>query len=522
MTALSDDLIDIARGAASGGYHLFLGQASSTVILAVASMLIARLLGPADYGVYSIAFVAPSILLGIVAFAIPTALTRFAASLRSSGRRAELFSVTSTGFYFELGVSLVASAVCYLFADFFAAYMLNRPEVSAFLRTIALLIVLQMVFDVFAAIFVGLDAMHASALMNVVRAIVKISLSPALILLGFGVHGALSAHLICYVIGIMVGLVFLRKSSLVLRFTIDPRSLTTLFRFASPIYGASLIQLLSQQYQTIVMSYFATDAQIGNFQVITLFSRAILILSLPLMSLFPSFTRVQANLEQLRSIFRRSAKYSGMIIVPAALLISVLSNELVHLFFGSAYTLAPRFLSLFILVYLNSGVGTAILIYLFNGTGRTDIVLRVTLIRLGVYLPLAPAFTSLFGLDGLIAATLVATLTRVVADLFYAKRAFDILPDFRAALRIYLAALLSVVPPALFALTTAYPSEVTLIASALLFLATYLIILPLVRVINDTDLAILSTIFTRNRTLRLILEPLLKVERRLIALFTRR
>lgn len=518
---MSDDLIDIARGAASGGYHLFLGQATSTVILAVASMLIARLLGPADYGVYSIAFVAPSVMIGLFAFAIPTALTHFVASLRSSERSDELFSVTSTGFYFELGVSLVASAICYIFADLFAVYMLNRSEVSIYLRTISLLIFLQVIFDVFVAIFVGLDAMHASAAMNVVRAVVKITLSPVLILLGFGIHGALLAHMLCYVIGIAVGIAFLRKSILSLTFTIDKRALISIFRYGSPIYGAGLVQLVSQQYQMIVMSYFASDVQIGNFQVITLFSRAILILSFPLMSLFPSFTKVHANVEQIRSIFRRSAKYSGLVIVPAALLVSVLSNELVHLFFGSEYNLAPRFLSLYILLYLSSGVGTAILTYMFNGTGRTDIVLKVTIIRLCVYLPLAPTLTFLFGLDGLIASMLVASMTHIVAALFYAKKVFDVLPDFRSSLRIYLASLLSVVPPVLLTLTTSFPSYVTLALSALLFLAAYLVLLPLVRVINYTDIAILSTIFTRNRTMRLVLEPLLNVETRLIRLFTR-
>lgn len=43
---MSNRLVEIAEDSARGRFSLFLGDASSTIILAVGSILVARLLGP--------------------------------------------------------------------------------------------------------------------------------------------------------------------------------------------------------------------------------------------------------------------------------------------------------------------------------------------------------------------------------------------------------------------------------------------------------------------------------------------
>jgi len=59
------ELSDVARASAKDGFFLFLANASSTLILALRSILIARLLGPENYGLYSVALIAPSFLIAL-------------------------------------------------------------------------------------------------------------------------------------------------------------------------------------------------------------------------------------------------------------------------------------------------------------------------------------------------------------------------------------------------------------------------------------------------------------------------
>ena len=55
-------LIGVARESVRGGFYLFLGNFLSTLISAIAIIVIARLLGPSDYGLYNISLIIPSLL----------------------------------------------------------------------------------------------------------------------------------------------------------------------------------------------------------------------------------------------------------------------------------------------------------------------------------------------------------------------------------------------------------------------------------------------------------------------------
>jgi hypothetical protein len=65
---MSDRLEELARDSAVGGFSLFLGEAYSTIVLAVGLILIARLLGPDGYGLYTLAFVVPLISVNLIEF----------------------------------------------------------------------------------------------------------------------------------------------------------------------------------------------------------------------------------------------------------------------------------------------------------------------------------------------------------------------------------------------------------------------------------------------------------------------
>jgi len=72
-----NELVRTAKVATHGALFLFSGQVLATIIAAVGSILIARLLGPDLYGVYSLSLVVPSFLLLFTDFGISPALTMF-------------------------------------------------------------------------------------------------------------------------------------------------------------------------------------------------------------------------------------------------------------------------------------------------------------------------------------------------------------------------------------------------------------------------------------------------------------
>ena len=62
---MSDELTKVAEDSARGGFFLISGTAIATVIMAIASILIARFLGPELYGQYALILVIPQLLFHI-------------------------------------------------------------------------------------------------------------------------------------------------------------------------------------------------------------------------------------------------------------------------------------------------------------------------------------------------------------------------------------------------------------------------------------------------------------------------
>ena len=517
VAKLSRDLIDLGEKAALGGYHLFVGNTISTLLLAVNAIIIARLLGPDGYGVYSISLVVPTLFVGLVDFGVGSALIQFSAKLRAEGKDREAAIVIGTGLFFEFIVSTVASVLCFFLSDVTTKYIINRPELSFYLRAISVLILLQTISSMLASVFIGFERMEANSLMMIASSLVKVIVSPLLVIVGFGIFGALVAHVLYSVAMVTTGFMFMKKYKIeYLQLRIDYLTLKTIFKYSLPIYFANLIRFtFFTQYQTIILAFFATNVEVGNFQVITLFTTAMRIIIFPFDSLFPSFAKSRTNMEGLKRLFKRSVKYAALLIVPASLAISILSKDLIFAFYGSDYILAPRFLSIFILTHLFAGLGSTVFRILFSGIEKTGTVLKSNLIKLLIFFPLGLILTNLYGVIGLIFAVIASSSASIIYYLLVAAREFDIVPDLKSSIRIYAASMLAIIPPIVFLKFSIFNSALNLLVSGAIFCLSYLILLPVTKAINNNDLDIFTLILNKNRNLS-ILKPVILFESMII------
>lgn len=509
-----NEIMQIAEHSAHGGYYLFIGITLSTGILAISSIIIARLLGPADYGLFSLSIVVPSILIGLIDFGIPSAITRFSAKFKAEDKNPEVGNILRAGFMLEIAVGIVTSAFCFLFSDLLATYIINRPEASFYVKVVSFLILFQTVFNLVNSALIGLDRMKNSAFIMIVRAFTKILLSTVLIILGFGILGALLSHILCYIIAVAVGIASL--SLMFSRNHSDYRSyseiLKTMLKYGAPLYTSGLLGLFILQYQTIIIAFFASNIEVGNYQVATLFSTAIALLVYPITALFPAFSKLDTRKEQLSQLFRRSVKYTALLLVPASVAIAVLSKDLVYTFFGSEYNLAPTFAAFYILLNLYAGLGNAVFPYLFSGIGRTDVILKASLINMLVFVPTAPLLTQSYGIIGLIMSLFMSNFCSLLYLLLTTVKKVKASLDISSSAKIYLASTISALLLFIFLGYSRFGSILNLIIGGAFFCAVYLTLLPIIGIINFTDIEIFRQVSEKIRSLRVILKFLLGYE----------
>ncbi|TRZ81158.1 hypothetical protein D4R86_03210 [bacterium] len=491
--------------------------------MSISSVIIAQLLGPEDYGLYSLIITVPSLFIGLADFGITSAITRFAAEFRAKGRDSDVKSVIKSGLFFELTVGVIASVLCFIFSDAAAKYIINSPEAGFYIRIASILILFQILFDTLSAIFIGLDKMENNAVMMIIRAVTKILLSTLLIFLSFNVLGAVLGHISCYIVSVGIFLTFLVVKLRKKREHTNSGSgvLKSMLKYGAPLYISVILGLFVSQYQTIILAFFTSKSAIGNFQVTSFFSTALSIIIYPLGALFPAFSKLDPKSEQLSQLFRRSVKYTALLLIPASLAIVVMSNDLVLTFYGSEYNLAPTFVVFYMLTNLFAGFGSAVFVFLFNGVGRTDIVLKASLINLIVFVPLAPLLISSYGVIGLILALLVSGFCSLIYRLVIATKKLNVSIDIVSSAKIYLASAISALLTFTFIATSPFTNIINLIFGCTIFLFTYITMLPTIGILNGTDIDIFRMLFHKIKSIWPIIRIFLSYETKVLE-FTKR
>lgn len=520
---MSDEstIFEIAEKSAHGGYYLFVGNTLATAILFATSVIIAQLLGAEDYGFYSLVMSVPSLLIGLINLGMQSAVTRFSTNSRSKGKMSDVRNVIKSAILFELTLGLITSFFCYIFSDILATYLINTPEASPYIKIAAILILFQTLFTIIDSAFIGLDTMESNAITHVTKAITKALISSLLIILGFTIIGAIIGHVLCYAIGVVVGFVilFLKLG----RNHVDTKTeyglLKSMLKYGLPLYFSGLIALFSTEYQTIILAFFASKAAIGNFQVTTLFSLVIGLILYPFTALFPAFSKVGPESKALDQIFKRSIKYTALVLIPASLAITVMSNDIILTIYGSEFTLASKFIVFYLLTNLRAGFGSSVLPFLFNGLGRTDIILKSSLIYFASFFPSALLLITFCDVIGLIIAGVFCSFLVTLYELFMASKMFKLSVDVLSSVRIYIA---SAVPACIvFVVLSVSPFNriVNLVLGGTLFVFIYLTILPLIGTVNSTDIEIFRAIFQKSKSAWTFLKILLAYETRILKHF---
>lgn len=168
---MSDELGKVAEDSARGGFFLISGTVLATVILAVASILIGRVLGPELYGQYTLVFVVPQLLFFFTDLGINQGIVKFTASLRAKGEIDRLARMIRSGLLIRALTGLAMFAVSYSLADWFALFFLQRPDLAFYVRIASIGIIFQVIFSTVTSAFVGLDKTEYNALTTNIQAI---------------------------------------------------------------------------------------------------------------------------------------------------------------------------------------------------------------------------------------------------------------------------------------------------------------------------------------------------------------
>ena len=537
--------LEIGKSSATGSFHLMLGVVGATVIMAVGTIALGILLPAEGVGLYGMALIPASIINFFRDWGINSALTKEIARLKAQDRKAEIHDVIVSGIVFEVISGAALALVCFAIASPLALMIspADATALSLYISVMSISVFAGALTSAASGIFVGFERMKLNSFTQVFSAIVKTALGPLLIVLGFGVLGAVTAAMVAIVAGatISIAIVYhvlfrpLRKCKVGkcdVKATLKP-----MLRFGLPLTFSTVVIGVLPQVFALSMSVYAGQGDVaagqpfgwtmGNYFTATNFAILLTFVSFPTATaLFPVFSKLnpQTEPELVKTVFAASIKYTALLLVPATLMLITLANPLINtlfpkdgllqsLFVANAepkFPYAPMFLAVSVVVNLFVLVGNVSLATFQSGIGQTKQIMKQSVLTLAFGLPLAyfsvayfytlgggnPQLSATYAVVGGLIGALIATMPGMLWGIVWSWKNYKVKADFGVSAKIFVASLIASATAFLLINFLVLPWWITLVAGFAVFVLVYLSAAPLLGAVNRVDIENFRAMFS--------------------------
>jgi O-antigen/teichoic acid export membrane protein len=509
--------LQMGKASATGSFQLFIGVAVSTMIMAVGTIILGNLLQENGYGLYTITLI-PALMIGLFRdWGVNSAMTKYIASLRLENKVSEIRDIIVAGLTFEITVGLVLTLVSLFLADFIGTEIYHRPESVPLISIISITIFGGSLLNAAQSSFIGFERMGLNSFTLICQAIVKTVVGPVLVILGYGVIGASIGYTAASLFAGLIGITTLyftvlrklrkmekQRSGLRERLRRLPdalkRNLERMLNYGVPLSISTILAGILAQIYGFAMAFYVSDNTIlGNYSTASNFAVLLTFLSIPISTvLFPTFAKLDPENESelVSNIFASSVKYTALVLVPATMAMMALSKPMISTLYGEAsFATAPFFLTLLVVSNLFVVFGSLSLSSFLSGLGETRMAMVLGIVTMAFGLPLGIILIPRYGVLGVIIGNMISGIPSMLWGLYWVRKHYEAKAEFRSSAKIFTASVLATV--ASYPTTLLHTASwVQLVLGLTVFLVIYVLGVPLIGAVGQSDIDTLRNIFS--------------------------
>jgi O-antigen/teichoic acid export membrane protein len=497
--------MEIGKTSVSGSFQLLIGIATSTIVMAVGTIILGRLMTVEEYGIYGAALVPSTMMTMFRDWGVNSAMTRYIAACRVSHKEGEMHDIIAAGFIFEGATGITLSFLSLFLASFIAQAIFHRPESASYIAIVSVSIISGSLLTASQSGFVGFERMGLNSFTIICQSIVKTTIGPVLVFLGYSILGAVIGYTLSFVAAGIIGLAtfyFVLFRPLRKHNTGKSRmfkTLKTMLRYGVPLSISSMLGGILTQFYAFMIISFVSNTMYGNYQTTVNFAVLLGFLTFPISTtLFPAFAKIdpQKENELVETVFASSTKYASIVLVPATMAVMALSGPMIGTLFGEKFVFGPFFLTLYVTANLFAVFGSLSSNGLLSGLGETKILMKQSILALIIGLPLGFLLIPTFGIVGSIIGSLLAGLPSMFWGLYWIWKHYKAKADFQSSSKILaasaIAALIAYLPASLLNMA----SWMKLVIGLVIFLTVYVLGAPIIGAVSTTDINNLRTMFS--------------------------
>lgn len=373
----------------------FIEQVVVYLMIFVGTILLSRILLPEHFGLFGMLTVLGNLATLIIGMGLSYSVIHNQDLLPED---------LSTIFWVNLGLGFFMAVVFFLTAPFIANFY-QQPDLVTVTRIFCIGFIAQGANAVSVGLLIKSMKFKRLAISNITGGFVAYSVSISMALSGYGVWSLVAHFLVLHTVTVAFNFLMAEWAP-----NIDFRlsALQKVKKFSINFLGSQLIDFTSNNLDVVLIGKYIGKRDLGFF------GRATALVTMPVTSLgyvlnrtlFPWFSALQNNVEDLRFRYNQSLKILLLTILPILILVGMQAEDVVLLLFG------PRWAEIAPYVTLLSVVACFQCVNSFNDSfiisqGRSDILLKVSaveksLLVTGVIIGLK------YGVVGVISAKIIA------------------------------------------------------------------------------------------------------------------
>lgn len=406
-------------------------KVSQKVISVASFAILARILEPAAFGLFALAFVAIDGLNLVRSFGLDSALIH---------RKESIEEASDTTFFLILASGTLIFLACQVAAPLFAHFFRN-PEVTQVIRALGFIFLLNSVWKVPSTLLSKQMEYRKIAVVSLCGAVANCGLAILFALVSPTVWSLVWAYVIKQVV---ITVVSWKMSGYRLRGRFSFKIAKELLHFGKFMLGLSFLWyvaanldniVIGKMLGTVMLGYFAIANNVANF-INTHFT------SLVGGVMFPAYSRIQDDPEALERAYFKTVKFVSMLSIPFSIGLIFLADEFVFTLYGAKWAPVIPLVQLFGFVQLIVPI-KACSSPVFMGKGRPDYSFKLTLLGLLLKMPLAIFFIKQVGLMGVVISELAVMvlltplnlgLVKKLVRFKYSQLFSQLMPSFLAGL----------------------------------------------------------------------------------------
>jgi len=307
------------------GIARFIGRLKGIILLPI----LAKTFGAAGYGVWvqigvTVALVMPFVMLGL-----DSAMLRFLSEKRQKKAFAKGFFTTV---FVILVVSVIFALLLFLLSEPFARIFLKDASIAPLIRIASFLIILEALITVCLEPFRILGQVRKYAILIILKTLIEVGLVSSLVLLGFGLSGAIIGLLITRGVILLLSLFFIIRQ---VGFSLPDFSIIRPYLlFGLPLIPSVLFLVIIESSDRYVIGFFKGVASIG------IYSAAYGLGVIPAMFIGPlsyilaptifKFYR-DGELKKVKTFLSYSLKYFLLLAIPSVFGLFILAESLLRI-----------------------------------------------------------------------------------------------------------------------------------------------------------------------------------------------